>query len=172
MKKFKVTLKPGSVGKKISIFPTVEALYVWCCALERGEAVQVGEIEELVLEPGGFIEAELMGFEYAHEGRQKFRRCDLIRFGKAQQPQNSSGLLVTIHQGWVSGGLLPMKAYSDADIEVRPIHDSESRLDLRALFNEDPLPEPSYDIDPDEEDTGDPEDDFLDDDDVQDDDDE
>ena len=151
MRKVKITLRPGSPGKKFYLFPTAEALYVWLCALERGEQLQVPDIEELVLEPDGFIEAELRGFEYSYEEGQKFRRLELIRLGKAHPPKNSSGLLVTIHSGWVSGGLMPMKSYSDSDIEVRQLEPRDERIDLPALFKDDPEPE-SVDVDLDEDD--------------------
>ena len=156
MKKVKITLRPGSTGKKFYLFPNPEALYVWMCHMERGETIQVPGIEELVLEPNGFIEAELRGFEYAYEGNQKFRRLELIRLGKAQQPKNASGLLVTIHTGWVSGGLLPMKHYTDQDIDARVITDpKDSKLDLPVLFKDEPPPaeedDESIDIDVDED---------------------
>lgn len=138
MKKVKITLRPGSPGKKFYLFPTAEALYVFLCSLERNEQVQVPGIEEIVLEPGGFIEAELRGFEYSYEGGQKFKRLELIRLGKAQAPKNSSGLLVTIHAGWVSSGLLPMRQWTDSDIEARPLNAEEARLDLPVLFKDDP----------------------------------
>ena len=133
MKMVKVTLKPGSPGKKIYLFPTPEALYVWLCAMEHGEQVQVPDIAELLLEPDGFIEAELRGFEYSYEDRG-CRRLNYVRLGLAQQPKNAAGLLVTTHTGWVSGGLLPMRGYDDTDIEVRPLAEGESRLQLRVLF--------------------------------------
>lgn len=142
MKKVRVTLRPGSTGKKIYLFPSAEALYMWACALDKGEQIVIPDIEELVLDPDGFIEAELRGFDYAYDDGQKFRRFDFIRLGKAQQPKNSSGLLVTIHVGWVSGGLLPMKQYIDSDIEVKVIDDKDAKLDLPTLFSDsDPLPE-------------------------------
>lgn len=155
MKKVKITLRPGSTGKKFYLFPTSEALYVFLCALERNEQVQVPGIEEIVLEPGGFIEAELRGFEYSYEGAGKFKRLELIRLGKAQAPKNSSGLLVTIHTGWVSAGLLPMKHYSDSDIDARLLRPEEARLDLPALFKDDPPPvddDGSVDVNVNEED--------------------
>ena len=154
MKKVKITLKPESPGRKFYLFPTAEALYVWTCALEKGEQMQIEGIEELLLEPGGFIEAELRGFEYSYEGGQKFRRLDLVRLGKAQKPKNASGLLVTIHSGWVSGGLLPLRAYTDSDIEVRLLSKEEARLDLPLLFKDDPMPveeDGSIDVDVDDE---------------------
>jgi hypothetical protein len=139
VKKVKVTLKEGSTGRKIYLFPSPEALYVWACALERGEQVEVQSIEELVLEPGGFIEAELVGFEYAYDSPTsiKNKRMDLVRLGKAQQPDNAAGLQVSTHMGWVTGNLLPLKRYSDAHIDVQPLDDGQAKLDLAALFGDD-----------------------------------
>lgn len=137
MKKVKVTLRPGSLGKKIYLFPTPEALYVWLCAMENGEQMQVPGIDELVLVPGSFIEAELRGFKYSYEECGRYRRLDMVRLGLAQQPKNASGLLVSTHVGWVSGGLLPLRSYTDTDIDVSPITEEESRLHLSSLFNDD-----------------------------------
>lgn len=137
LKKVKITLQQHSAGKKFYLFPTPEALYVWLCALENNEQINIPDIEELVLEPDGFIEAELRGFEYSYEGASRSpRRLDLVRLGKAQSPKNSSGTLVTIHKGWVSGGLLPMKTYFDSDIDVRLLDEKDCKIDLGALFND------------------------------------
>ncbi len=139
MKKVKITLKDGSTGRKFFLFPSAEALYVWACALERNENLVVDGIQELVLEPGGFIEAELMGFEYVYDDAtsMKHKRLDLIRLGKAHQTKNASGLEASTHMGWALGNMLPMKRYSDAHIEVVSISPEESQLDLPALFNDD-----------------------------------
>jgi hypothetical protein len=147
MKKVKIVLRPGSPGKKFYLFPTAKSLYAWMRALERNERIQVPNVEEIVLEPGGFIEAELRGFEYSYEGGQKFRRFDLIRLGKAQQSKNSSGLIVTIHSGWVSGGLLPLKPYVDADIEVKLLDQHNARLDLSAFFDDEQAEFDEIDVD-------------------------
>lgn len=153
MKKVKITLKPGSPGKKFYLFPTQEALYVWLCALERNETIQVPDIEEIFLEPGCFIEAELRGFEYAYEDDNRFKRLDLVRLAKTQPTQNASGLLVSTHSGWVSGGLLPMKHYSDVDIDARSLKNEDAKLDLTQLFNDSTLEnEESIDVDQAEED--------------------
>ena len=152
MKKVKITLRPGSPGKKFYLFPSPEALYMWLCTVERGESIQIPDIEELFLEPGGFIEAELRGFEYAYEGSNKFRRLELIRLGKTQATSNASGILVSTHKGWVSGGLLPMKHYSDADIDARVLRGEESKLDLASLFGDEPaLDDDSVDVEIDED---------------------
>lgn len=144
VKKVKVTLRFGSLGKKFYLFPSAEALYVWTCALERNEQIQVPGIEELLLEPGGFIESELRGFEYVFEEKNKFRRFDFIRLARASQSLNSSGLLVTVHSGWVTGGLLPMKNYNDSDIDIKVLGPNEGRLDFPALFKD--VPEQDTDI--------------------------
>lgn len=145
MKKVRITLKPNSPGRVFHLFPSAEALYVWSCALERGEQVQVEGIQEIVLEPGGFIEAELQGFDYAYEEsvspgkiatNLKNKRFDLIRLGKAHETQNASGTEVSTHEGWVMGNMLPLKRYSDPHIDVTLVGASESRLDLAALFND------------------------------------
>lgn len=152
MKKVKITLRPGSPGKKFYLFPSSEALYVWLCTVERCETIQIPDIEELFLEPGGFIEVELRGFEYTYEGGGKFRRLELIRLGKTQATSNASGILVSTHKGWVSGGLLPMKHYSDADIDARVLREGESKLDLATLFGDDVVGgDDSVDIDVDED---------------------
>jgi hypothetical protein len=145
VKKVRITLKPNSPGRKFHLFPSAEALYVWACALERNETVQVEGIQELVLEPGGFIEAELRGFDYAYDEGVKpgqiptsvrGKRLDLIRLGKAHEPQNASGTEVSTHAGWVLGNMLPMKRYSDPHIDVVPINEADAKLDLAALFND------------------------------------
>ena len=106
------------------------------CAMERNEQVHIPDIEELLLEPGGFIEAELRGFEYAYESGAATKRLNLIRLGRAQQPANSSGLLVSTHSGWVAGGLFPLKTYSDSTIDVKVIRPEDAKLDLSVLFND------------------------------------
>lgn len=137
MRKVKVTLQPGAEARKVYLFPSSTALAVWMQAMEAGEHVQVPSIEELVLEPDSFIEAEMMGFEYSYEEPGRPRRLDLVRLGLAQQPKNASGLLVSTHAGWVSGGLLPLREHNGTDMRVEILgHDSPGRLDLSLLFKD------------------------------------
>lgn len=136
MRKVKITLQPGVEARKVYLFPNASSLTVWLQTMEAGEHVQVPNIEELVLEPDGFIEAELMGFEYSYEDGGKTRRLDLVRLGLAQQPKNASGLLVSTHAGWVSGGLLPMRDHDGSDMRVEALSATTSRLDLNLLFKE------------------------------------
>lgn len=137
MRKVKLALKEDTEGKKLWLFPTVEAIYLWACAVDRGAPLEVPGIEELLLEQGGFIEAELRGFEYVYDG-PKSRRFDYVRLGKAQRVENASGLLVTIHAGWVCGSMLPMKSGSTVDLEVTTFADGDNgKIDLPALFKDD-----------------------------------
>ena len=133
MKKVRVTLKPGSSGKKIYMFSNSESLYVWLKSLEADEQVVVPDLEELLLEPGGFMEVELLGFEYAFEVKDRFHRLDVVRIGKAMPSRNAAGLVVTVHGGWVNSGLLPLKSFSDADIEIVPITEEESKIDFETV---------------------------------------
>lgn len=139
MRKVRVTLQPGSEGKKFSLFPSQEALYVWACALEKGETVQIDGIEDLVLDQGSFIEAELIAFEYIYDSKtsMKNKRLDFVRMGKANKPANAAGLQVSTHSGWVTGNMFPMKQYSDAHIDVKPIAQADAELDLSKLFHDD-----------------------------------
>ena len=137
MKKVRITLKDSSPGKKFYLFPDAESLYVFMDALEHGEQLQIDDLDEVLLEKDDFIEAELIGFEYAYDG-QTHRRFDLIRLGKVERPKNSSGTLVSVHRGWVSGGLLPMRNYEDADIDINVIDNPEdASIDLPAMFGDD-----------------------------------
>lgn len=154
MKKVRITLNASSTGKKFYLFPSAESLYLWVCALERNESLSVPGLEELVLEPGGFIEAELQGFEYVYEDAQKFRRLDLVRLGKTEQPKNAAGTMVTTHSGWVMGSLLPMKTYSDQNVTIELLSaDDKGKLDLPTLFKDDVPQDESIDVEfePDEE---------------------
>lgn len=145
MKKVRITLKPNSPGRTFHLFPSAEALYVWACGLEKGETVQVDGIQEVVLEKGDFIEAELRGFDYAYEegvtpgtvpASLAHKRLDLVRLGKAHETQNASGTEVSTYAGWVMGNMLPMKRYNDPHIDVAVVSDGDSKLDLAALFND------------------------------------
>lgn len=135
-RKVKITLVEGSTGKKLCLFPSVESIYLWSCALERGEQLQVPGIEELVLEPDGFIEAELRGFEYVWTNGVA-RRFDYVRLGKAQRTENSSGFMVTIHSGWTCGNLIPMRPFADAEMVAAEVPYGKDKIDLPVLFKDD-----------------------------------
>ena len=138
VKKVRVSLNPGSSGRKIYLFSSAESLYVWLTGLENDEHLVVPDLDELLLEPGGFIEVELLGYEYAYEDGSHFHRLNFVRLGKAMPSKNAGGLVVTFHSGWVTTGLLPMKRYSDVDIDVMPLAEGESKIDLDARASDEP----------------------------------
>ena len=138
MKKIKVTVNEGSPGRTLPLFDSPEAAYVWLT--EAGENPEVlddiPDVDQVALMPGEFIEAEWRGLEYMYDGPNT-TKFNLIRFGKAHQPENASGLMVSIHYGWVVDCILPFYAFKDSDITVVPLPLDEAKLDLFALFKDD-----------------------------------
>ena len=138
MKKVRITVNEGSPGRQFLVFADVEGAYTWLTEAHDDPTVidRIPDVEKVELLPGQFIEAEWRGCEYAYDGPH--HQCiDLVRFGKAYRPQNGSGLLVSVHYGWLSEHILPFRAYKDNDIEVRPLLLEEQKLDLGVLFKDD-----------------------------------
>lgn len=138
MKKIKITVNVGSVGRQFLLFPSSEAAYVWLTTVDDHPDVHEGmnDVEELNLMPGEFIEAEWMGCEYAHEDGLS-TRIDKVRLAKAHQPQNASGLLVSVHFGWIADCDMPFRDYVDDDITIRRLVEGDHKIDLNALFKDD-----------------------------------
>ena len=134
MKKVKVTVNEGSIGRTLPVFSDPESAYVWLTS----EALldDIADVDKVALLPGEFIEAEWRGCEYCYDGPNHVK-LDLVRFAKASQPANSSGLVVSIHYGWVTDCIVPFRTYKDDDIEVRPLTQEEQRIDLTVLFKDD-----------------------------------
>lgn len=137
MKKIKITVNPGSSGRQFLLFPSPEAAYVWLTSVDDHPDIHEGmnNVEELNLLPGEFIEAEWMGCEYAHEGSLS-TRIDKVRLAKAHQPQNASGLLVSVHFGWITDCDMPFHDYVDDDITVRKLVQDDQKIDLTVLFKD------------------------------------
>lgn len=138
MKKIKVTVNDSSPGRQILLFPSAEAAYVWLTSVDEKPDIHndISGVERIDLVPGEFIEAEWMGCEYAHD-RGFNARVDQVRLAKAHQPQNASGLLVSVHFGWTTECDLPFHDYDDDDIVVRRLSPGEHRIDLSILFKDD-----------------------------------
>lgn len=137
MKKVKVTVNEGSLGRTLLLFASPEGAYIWLTEAHADPDIldRIPDVEEVPLLPGEFIEAEWRGCEYAYDGPDHVR-LDLVRFGKAHKPQNASGLLVSVHYGWLSDHILPFRTYKDNDIDVRPLVPEEQQLDLAVLFKD------------------------------------
>lgn len=137
MKKIKVTVNSGSVGRTLLVFASPEGAYVWLTEAHADPTVldRIPDVERVSLLPGEFIEAEWRGCEYAYDGPQH-TRLDLVRFAKTHQPQNASGMLVSVHYGWTGDCILPFRTYKDNDILVTPLLPEEQSVDLSALFRD------------------------------------
>ena len=137
MKKIKVTVNSGSVGRTLPVFASPEGAYVWLTETHADPTIidRIPDVERVALLPGEFIEAEWRGCEYAYDG-STHTRLDLVRFAKAHKPQNASGLLVSIHYGWVSDHILPFHTFKDEDITVQPLVPEEQKVDLAVLFKD------------------------------------
>ena len=132
MKKVKVTINDGSIGRTLPVFADPESAYVWLH--EAVALTDIPSVDNVILLPGEFIEAEWHGCEFAYDG-SSHSRLDMCRLAKASPAENSSGLVVSIHYGWVAHCIIPFSTYKDEDITVVPLLDSESKLDLEELFS-------------------------------------
>lgn len=137
MKKVKVTVNEGSSGRTLFLFNNAEGAYVWVTEAGKDPSIvdRIPDVERVVLLPGEFIEAEWRGCEYAYNG-QDHVRVDLVRFAKAQPTQNASGMLVSIHYGWLHDCIIPFRQYKDDDITAFPLVTEEQKLDLPLLFKD------------------------------------
>jgi hypothetical protein len=132
VKKVKITINEGSIGRTLPVFADQESAYVWL-----HEAVNLDEIDgvdQVALMPGEFIEAEWRGCEFVYDKSTQVR-LDLCRFAKASKPENSSGLVVSIHYGWVADCIIPFHDYKDEDINVQVML-WPGQLDLPTLFKD------------------------------------
>lgn len=137
MKQVKVTVNEGSPGRTLYLFGSAEGAYVWLTqAYDDPEIIEkIPDVERVVLLPGEFIEAEWRGCEFAYDGPDH-TRIDAVRLAKAHQPENASGLLVSIHFGWTVDCIIPFRQYRDDDIDVRPLPPEERKVDLAVLFKD------------------------------------
>ncbi len=141
MKKAKVSINEGSPGRVFFVFDDVESAYEWLAGdASDGSPKFIDEIpnvDQITLLPGEFIEAEWRGCEFVYDDKNRSHvRLDWIRFVKASKPQNASGLLVSVHFGWVSDHILPFRQFKDADITVDELTSETSTFDFEVLFKD------------------------------------
>lgn len=139
MKKVKVAINEGSPGRVFFLFADPESAYEWLTGGHDNPSVidEIPNVDHLTLLPGEFIEAEWRGCEFVYDDKhQSHVRLDWIRLVKASQPQNASGLLVSIHYGWVSDHIMPFRQFNDDDIEVTELAPENAKFDLDVLFKD------------------------------------
>ena len=110
----------GEQTKKIPIFDSSEALYLWCHSQDdeyRGATI-------VELRNSDFIDAEWMGCEFVHEGDERSRCLNIIRAAFAKSSENDSGYVVTPIIGWTTNDLLPFRS-SSFGLSIRKLNDDE-----------------------------------------------
>lgn len=142
MKKVRVEVMDESLGRRFWIFPSSLDLWRWIQSRydDPSSDVKPDVAHEIILRPGGFIEAEWWGCEIMQDPGVPggWRHLNLVRMGEVQPSFNASGNVITIHMGWLIDTILPMYDYDDDNIEVWRVDgdESSSELDLDALFKE------------------------------------
>lgn len=137
MKKIRIIPADAEGTKMFMLFPSAEALYEWMKEpdIDPKVIIDVMGIEEIVLAPADFVEMEWLGCEYVYEG-SKWNKLDYVRFAKAYTPKDATGLMVTIHHGWLNEGTFSFNDYSDENFIVSKVSSNEQKLDLGALFHD------------------------------------
>jgi len=124
----------GAPARAFHAFASSAELLAWVRAVSNGEQVQhAAGMLTLVLERGSFLDVELVGYEYAYDVAPA-ARLNHVRMALAQRTSNAAGLLVSIYQGWVTDGMLPLRAGTWNGFVVRALAAADEQLDLAALF--------------------------------------
>jgi len=134
MKKVRIDVNTGSLGRAFNVFSTPEALYCW---LVDAPGVDVSEqCQQVVITPDEFIEAEWMGCEFVYDGPYH-HRLDNVRLVKARESANGPGYVIDPFYGWVLHVDVPFRDASFDDIVTKLIDESTSCIDLREVFADD-----------------------------------
>jgi hypothetical protein len=118
------------------LFNDQECAFEWHCEAWRDEDIllKLPSVEEIVLLPHQFIEAEWLGCEYTFDGSQTIR-LDLVRLVRANEPGDIRGMNVSIHYGWTCSTIIPfLDGYIDDDIVVKRITEAECFFALDEMF--------------------------------------
>lgn len=135
MKKIRIELKNKALGKPFRFFDSAEALYLWLNDVGAGPDPDGSSVVTLL--PGDFLEVEWRGCEFAHEGADRYRRLDYVRFAKGSPTKNASGLVVSVDHGWVADDTFIFRDIEDELTRTRLLtSEAEWRLDLDALFQD------------------------------------
>lgn len=137
MKKVRITINKGSIGKKIPIFNSPESLYVWLNDPELQVAPRMdpslGSI--VFLRPGETMEIEWMGCEFINDGGRVFR-VDQIRLAKTMKVKSLAlNNVVGIHSGWITDDIISFKSGGDVDTKrTRLTHKSKHKFNIDEIF--------------------------------------
>jgi hypothetical protein len=146
MKKVRVELKAGvNRPKTLLLFESPEALYAWLMRIDDEEPYDSFNVD---LNPGDYLEAEWMGCECVYDGVDtRHIRLDLVRMAKAMPTKNGSGMLVSIHYGWLSSDQMKFKNSADSISRTTLLMtEADCKLDLPVLFNDEAEPKDVKDL--------------------------
>lgn len=142
MKKIRVTIKKGSVGKKFPVFNSPESLYVWLndpdLKIKKDLDPSLGMT--IHLREGETMEVEWRGFENVYEKNELVMSAQLVRICKdIKTTFKADKPIVGIHEGWVAEENISFKTRSDKLSTTTLLGGkSRHRFDLDELFEEHP----------------------------------
>lgn len=137
MKKVRITVKKGSMGKKFPIFNSPEALYVWLNDPELQTALKLDHSlgSTVFLRPGEIMEIEWLGCEFFQEGGQTF--ClNHVRLAKTMKIKGLDvNKIVGVHSGWVINEILSFNSGNDEDTKrLKLTLKSKHKFNIEELF--------------------------------------
>jgi len=140
VKKVRIELKPDVAMKSLLVFDSSESLYVWLNDVGAGPQ-PLGSFSIDVM-TGEFIEVEWRGYEYIYDG-PLVRRLDAIRLAKGSPTKNASGMLVSVHYGWITDDVIAFRDREEQDSFTMLLHSpADWKLDLGLLFADDEQQDP------------------------------
>lgn len=137
MKKIRIVINKGSLGKKFPIFNSPESLYVWVNDPELRATSQVDpDLGSMVtLKPGETMEVEWIGCEFIDDGDSVIR-IDQVRLAKTMKAKLlSSNNIIGIHTGWMTENMISFKSGSDDIIKrTRLTNKSKHKFNIGEIF--------------------------------------
>ena len=137
MKKIRITVKKGSIGKKFPIFNSPESLYVWLndSELQTAQRLDPSLGSTVFLRSGEIMEVEWLGCEFFQEDGQTF--ClNHVRLAKTMKIKGLDvNKIVGVHSGWVMNKILSFSSGDDTDIKLSKLTSkSKHKFDIAELF--------------------------------------
>jgi len=137
MKKIRITVKKGSMGKKFPIFNSPEALYVWLNdpELQAAQRLEASLGSTVFLRPGEIMEVEWLGCEFFQEDGQFF--ClNHVRLAKTMKIKGLDvNKIVGVHSGWVINDILSFNGGDDEDVKrLKLTPKSKHKFNIEELF--------------------------------------
>lgn len=137
VKKSTITLKEGSSEHTFALFPDAESAFIWATKANKSKPTptKYPNLDNVVMGQHEFIEVEWMGCEYDYDyDNSRPIKLDYVRLVKAHQPQNASGLVCSIHIGWVLHGTFRFNEFVEGDVLTSPLQPENARISMEEMF--------------------------------------